>query len=182
MTPEVASAVAAVATFFVVAAGSVAALIQLRHMRTSNQMSAILEYERLLLSEDFHRLRSELVTHLDEWLQDEAAMARMQSGAGYEYRVVTGVANIFENLGSMVRFGMLDPDVACGLWAHLVTVAWDRLAPLTMRVRVSLGTDGIWENFEYFAWLSKRYREQHPEGTYPAGVPRLLPPASAEKV
>lgn len=175
MTPEVASAVAAVATFFVITASAVAALVQLRHMRTSNQISAILEYERLLLSEDFNRFRSELALHLDEWMADDAALARAFSGAGYEYRVITGVANVFENLGAMVRYGMLDPVLACALWSHLVSTTWDRLAPFTVLVRRERGTDGIWDNFEYFAMISKRHMVEHPT-VYPKGAQRLLPP------
>jgi hypothetical protein len=173
MTWETISAIASAATFVVIAVSAAAALVQLRHLRTSNQMSAMFEYERLLLTEEFMQLRSELTRRARTWAEDRAAMERIYSRTGDEYRVVTTVANVFENIGAMVRYGMLERELTCALWSQIVLTTWETLAPITVLARRHIGSDGIWENFEYLAVLSKAYLDGHPNGRYPAGVPRF---------
>jgi hypothetical protein len=180
VSAETISAFAAVGTFFVIAASAIAAIVQLRHLRMSNQISTMLEYERLLLDECFLEKRTELVERVGDWVGDREILERIVTRAGREYRVVSSVANVFENMGSMVRYGMLDREVSLSLWAHLAFSTWETLAPLTATIRARIGTDAIWENFEYFAALSTEYIEQHRTTTYPKDVPRLplpRPPA-----
>lgn len=177
ITAETVNAAASVATLFVIAATAVLALRQLQHLRASNQISAMMEYERLLLSQEFAECRSRINLELSHWLDDEATMARFLSRTGEEYRVVTLVANCFENLGTMVRHEMIDPDLACEVWAFVTVGTWNALAPLTALVRARLNP-AIWENFEYFTVLSMRTIARHPEGTYPANVPRAPLPAA----
>lgn len=180
---EAISACAAVGTFFVIAASAIAAVVQLRHLRLSNQISTMLEYERLLLDESFLEKRSELTERMDEWVRDPRLLERIAARTGREYRVITSVANVFENMGSMVRYGMLDREVTLALWSHLASVTWETLAPITALVRERIGTDALWENFEYLASLSKAWIAQD-RSTYPRDVPRLPlpPPPRAEAV
>jgi hypothetical protein len=180
VSAETISAFAAVGTFFVISASAIAAVVQLRHLRMSNQISTMLEYERLLLDEGFLEKRTELVERVGDWAGDREVLERIATGAGREYRVVSSVANVFENMGSMVRYGMLDREVSLSLWAHLAFSTWETLAPLTAMIRERIRNDAIWENFEYFAALSKEYVERHRTAAYPKEVPRLplpRPPA-----
>lgn len=177
MTWEAISASAAVATFFVIAATAVAAIAQLRHLRASNQISTMLEYERLLLDERFLEKRTELAERVAEWVRDPEVRERIARLQGREYRVFTGVANVFENMGAMVRYGMLDRGVTLTLWSHLAFTTWQNLSPMMAFIRGRVGTDAVLENFEYLASLSKSWIERH-HSTYPRDAQRLpLPPS-----
>ena len=63
MTAEVLTAIGSLTTCIVIGASAVAALIQLRHMRVSNQLEALLSLER-----DF---RSDEIQYALRYVQDE---------------------------------------------------------------------------------------------------------------
>jgi len=86
---------------------------------------------------------------------------------------VRTVANHFESIGSFVRRGIIEGDVACDLWALVVTDSWDASLPVVTYVRRIVRTDALWENFEYMAAISKRWLDTHPSGTYPKDQPRM---------
>jgi hypothetical protein len=82
------------------------------------------------------------------------------------------IGNTFENIGSMVKNGILDKDLVMDIYCWIVGSYWDSLAALTAMSRAATGEPSIYENFEYLAVLSKRYLKAHPQ-TYPAGMERL---------
>jgi hypothetical protein len=54
MSAEWVTAIGTIGTFVVIAASAVAALVQLRHMRGSNQIAALNELRETMESESFH--------------------------------------------------------------------------------------------------------------------------------
>jgi len=72
-----------------------------------------------------------------------------------------------------VRRGIIEGEVACDLWALAVTLAWDASLPVVTQPRRHIGTDALWENFEYMAAISKRWIDTHPNGMYPNDQPRM---------
>ena len=57
MTPEWLTAIATAGTFIVIAASAVAAIFQLRHMRGSNQITALTECRETMESREFQDAR-----------------------------------------------------------------------------------------------------------------------------
>ena len=171
MTPEWVTAAATVATLIVIAASALAALMQLRHTRGSNQIIALTECRETLESEQFQNARDFIVNTLPEMLRDPQIEAKLQLRRfPNELRSVSYVANFFESMGAFVRFNIIDRTIACDLWCGVVLSSWEALLPV-IRIRRRM-SPGIWENFEYLAVLSKQYADRHPT-SYPAGMPRM---------
>lgn len=172
MSPEWVTAIGTVGTFLVIAASAVAALLQLRHMRSGNQIAAYNECRETMDSADFSATLEFIRTELPARLQDPAVCEDIvRTGFRNEYAGIRAVANLFESMGLFVKTGMMDKHLACQLWSAIVLRTWDSLLPLTKLVRSRVGP-AIWINFEYMAVLSKAYMERFPQGEYPRGVAR----------
>jgi hypothetical protein len=174
MSAEWVTAIATLGTFLVIAASATAALIQLRHMRGSNQIAALTEFRETMESDKFQAAQAFVSFELPKRLKDpvERVNATQLPPMG-EYTAITTVANMFEALGGLVKSGVIDREVACDVVALIVVRNWDAMLPLTTYVRRKLQAPALWENFEYLALLSKRFIEAHPAGAYPRGEPRL---------
>lgn len=174
MSAEWVTAVATILTAIVIAASALAALLQIRHLRTGNQISAFNEHREMMDSPEFrealHFIRNELPARLD----DRAMLAELtEHGFRGEYAGIRLVANAFESMGMFVRTGMLDRRIAVELWAKIVHDTWNVLRPLTASVRKRYAS-GIWVNFEYMAMLSEDGLEASRENDgYPRGARRM---------
>jgi hypothetical protein len=174
MTPEWISAIASIVTMVVIGASAIAALLQLRHMRSSNQIELIANWTEVIEGEQFQRAFAFVYQDLAKILAEpEKLQGRPWNPVPPELEPVRTVANHFESIGSFVRRGIIEPEVACDLWAFIVTLAWDASLPVVTHVRHRAGTDSVWENFEYLTLISKREIERRPEGSYPPSEPRL---------
>lgn len=176
MSFELWSTVGSVGTFVVIAATAIAALVQLRHMRGSNQIVALTECRETLESAEFQNAQNFVSYVLWERLRDPQEVLRIakpESQFEGEYRAIDTVANFFENLGVFVKNGIIDQKLACDTWSYVVLRNWRALLPIVTFVREDLGTPALWENFEYLAVISERYNRKHPNGSYPPGMPRL---------
>lgn len=173
MSPEWVTAIATAGTFVVIAASAVAALLQLRHMRSGNQIAAYNECRETMDSPEFRAALDFVRTRLPERLREPAVLDDIvKNGLQGEYGGIRLVANLFENMGLFVKIGMLDRHIACELWAGIVFDTWQSLLPLTSRVRIQQSR-GIWINFEYMAVLCEDYLEHFAQGEYPAGTRRM---------
>ena len=174
MSLELVSAIAAAGTFIVIAASAVAALVQLRHMRSSNQIIALNEFRETLESREINEAQRFVSYVLPERLRDPQERIKITTlPFSDEYVQIGLVANFFENMGEFVRHGIVDPEIACDLWAFVVLRNWKALAPLITYMREVVGAPALWTNFEYLAVLSGRYGDEHPNGVYPPGFPRM---------
>lgn len=173
MSAEWVTAAGTVGTFVVIAASALAALMQIRHMRSSNQIAAYNECRETMDSVEFrsalHFIRSQLAERLSD-----AALCRqiVREGFGGEYAGIRLVANLFESMGLFVRTRMMEERIACELWSGIVLATWEALRPIIAVARETAGP-GVWENFEYMAVLSKRFIDRFPDGVYPSGVERM---------
>jgi hypothetical protein len=170
MTAEWVTAIATAGTFIVIAASAVAALLQLRHTRGSNQIIALTECRETLESTKFQDAREFLFTKLPVLLQDPETVNRLGEAFPNELRPAGYVANFFESMGAFVRFNIIDRHIACDLWCSVVLSCWNALLPIT-RIRREIDP-GIWENFEYLAVLSQTYIERNPS-SYPSRMRRM---------
>jgi hypothetical protein len=171
---DVVNAIATVGTFVVIAASAVAALIQLRHMRGSNQITALNEFRETLESGEISEAQRFVSFVLPERMLDHDERVKMTTlPFGGDYEKIGSIANLFEGLGEFVKIGIIDANIACDIWGFVVVRNWNALAPLTTYIRATLGIPQLWENFEYLAVLAQRYLERHPNGTYPSNMPRM---------
>jgi len=174
MSPEWLTAIGTLGTFAVIAASAIAALMQLRHMRGSNQIIALNEVRETIESPAFQAAESFVVRELPPRLGDPAVrQALSMPFFAEEYQPVRTVANFFETFGALVKNGIIDPEIACDLWGGVAQRAWDALAPIAANRRAKPGWSGLWENFEYLTVLSKNFSRDHPEGAFPKGMERL---------
>src|ERR1700738_989136 len=109
MTLELTNTLAPVGTFLFIAASAMAAIVQIRHLRVSNQLSGLLTVLTLMQSRDMRELfdfvRHDLsVLMLDaEFVQSLQAMPidRREHREFY-------VCQFFDHIGAHVRSGLID--------------------------------------------------------------------------
>ena len=173
MTVEWVAAAAAVGTFIVIAASAIAALIQLRHMRNSNQIVVFNEIRHKMETEEFRSALQFIRYELPAKIDDSAFRARLLDSATPEAKAVYDVGTFIDGaVAPLVKHKMVDRDLACDLLYYPTVMCWDNLAPFIASRRAMLGYR-VWEEFEYLSLLCKQFRDKHPLGTYPKNAPAL---------
>ena len=172
MSAEWVSAAATVGTFLVVLASAVGVFVQLRHMRGSNQITALTECRETLESEEVGKALRFVGYELPQRLRDASQWPHIAANplAG-EYLAIDTVGNFFESMGNFVKNGIIDRQIVCDVWSAIILRSWRSLAPIVTYYRQDAG-DELWENFEYLAVLAKRYMAAHPS-SYPPRWPRM---------
>ena len=168
MSIEVWSLAASVGTLVVIAATAIAAMIQLRHMRSSNQITALSKLEEMWDDPEFTAKRRLVARSLDERLRDPAFRVELEAETSTDelVRAVTDVANFFEGMGIYAKHGLADKDVIFDFWSSIIVRSWRRLTPAIAIMRRKSG-DSVFENFQYLAVIAKRYLDAHPNGSVP---------------
>lgn len=175
MSADWLTAIATAGTFVVIALSALAALLQLRHIRGSNQIAVFIEVRERIESPEFEAAsifcRIELPKRLAANPQLRKALLSPQESE--EATNIRKVANFFESLGAFVKRGVIDRDLACDVWGSVVLRNWTSLEPIITSRRAAHQNDRLLENFEYLAALSQQWIQTHPQGTYPVNVPRM---------
>lgn len=175
MTLQLWSTFATFGTFVVIAAAAIAALVQLRR---ANQIAAMAELQDASQTPQFIAALHVVYTELASKLKDSEfryQVANRGARTSENQAVMTHaniVGNYYENMGLLVRMGLVDRDLALSIWSATAGIVWDLLAPYAAIARQLKG-DALWENFEYFVVLSQDWVAARPKGAYPAGVRRI---------
>lgn len=174
MSSESWSLAASLATLFVIAATAIAAMVQLRHMRSSNQITALSKLEEMWDDREFTAARRRVGDELAERLRDSHFRAELERETSTDElaRAVTDVANFFEGMGIYAKHGLADTAVICDFWASIIVQSWKRLAPAIAIMRRNT-SDLVFENFQYLVVIAQRYIDAHPDGTLPKDVARV---------
>jgi hypothetical protein len=184
MSLEVINTFGTIATVAIVAATAVAALIQLRHMRAGNQINAMLDIGDRLSTREFTDAAATVRRDLDRAMRDPAYRDfELALSLGHHTtdvdpafvelrRATILVGNAYEELGILVKRGIVDKDMFLDRYCWLIVSAWERLSPLTAFAREAT-SPLAWENFEYIAVLSEDWIKQHEDGAYPHGMRRM---------
>lgn len=173
MSLEALSTIAAFGSFIVITVTAIAALIQLRHLRSSNQLSAMLKLLELeqspQLEERFHFVRSELAAKMREPEFRASLEAQPVDRTLHPERHVIAW---FEHIGAWMKHGLVDEKAYLEIEAVIVDQFWTLLAPTIADIR---RTRQPWllEDFEYLAARAKRWLAEHPRGNYPNDTPHL---------
>ena len=170
MTAEWLTALSSLATFIVIGASAIAALIQIRHVRNSNQIVVFNEMHHQLDSKEFQATLNFIRKELPKRMQNPEYRRDLLLGQAPEWQAIRDVANFFDHAAVPVKHGMVNRDLACDVWYSAVVSTWDALAPFTASMRKVRGVR-LWEDFEYFALVCKAFRKRYPNGTFPKGMP-----------
>lgn len=176
MSAEWLGAIASLLTFIVIGATAVTALVQLRHIRNSNQIAVFTEIRHNLESPELRRTLSLIRSEFPQKMHDPEFRMRLFDPNSEESRMVRDFGNFLDGaIAPLVKHGMVDRDLACDLFYVPVVTAWDTLAPYIATSRALLGYS-MWEDLEYLRLLCEDFRERYPDGTYPKHAKRLLLP------
>ena len=174
MTLEAWNTAAAVGTFLVITASAIAALAQLRHLRTSNQLTGLMSVFAMLQDSSVRELVNYVRHDLAEDMKDAQFRASLlEIPIDRRKHPEFYLCDMYNHIGSFVRSGLIDEDTYLQTDWYNVTLYWSLLADVIKIGRVN--RPHIFENFEYLARRANRWVEAHPRGDYPASERRLLP-------
>ncbi|GAC1545983.1 MAG: hypothetical protein NVS3B16_16060 [Vulcanimicrobiaceae bacterium] len=170
---DVLNTVAQLGTLVVFAATAIAALAQIKQLRASNELDAFLNLSDALRQPELRDAFRYVQTSLPERLEDPAYRAELARLGFIDARThpEMDACNWFNEVGTLVKHRLVDERTFLDLFARLVTYYWARLEPVVALLRRGRGA-GQYENFEYLALLAERWRTKHPDGDFPAHVPR----------
>jgi len=179
MSLEFANTLATFGTFVVIAATAVAAIVQLRHARTSNQITALNELRETAETPDFQTARHIVSSQLAAKLQDAAFRYQIATPSArndetrHFWDSLRTIGNFYEGMGVLVKTGLVDRNLVIQMWVDNVIAMWEQIAPAAAIMRRRTG-NVLWENFEYLTVLAQDWRDAHPTGSYPTGVRRIV--------
>lgn len=174
MPLELLNTVASISTVIVIAATAMAAVVQLKHLRASNQLGALLSLERDFNSPDLQGSFRFVQRELYDKLQDSAFRADLAHIGFIDSRVhlEINVCNWFNEIGALLKHDLVDETAFMDLFARLAVQYWEILTPVIALVRRRRG-DGQYHNFEYLAIKARSWLSRHPAGQFPQGMPRI---------
>ena len=178
MSLELVNTLATFGTFVVIAATAIAAIVQLRHARSSNQIAALNELRETFEKADFIDAEQFVKRELSTKVQDPAFRYQYteRSTTTEETRAlfikIGSVESFYEAMGMLVKTGLVEEGLVLDYFSSSIIESWEKIAPIVAIARRRAG-DALWENFEYLAVLSQDWVAAHPKGTYPAGVRRI---------
>ena len=116
--------------FVVIATTAIAAIVQLRHMRGSNQITALNELRETMETPEYQDAQQFVMTELSVKLSDPAFRRQIfdRSAGTPDTRPmiakVNRIGNFFETLGALVKAEMIDRDLALDVLSGNVARAW----------------------------------------------------------
>ena len=168
------NAAAQIATLVVFLATALAALVQIRHLRASNELEALLTISEQMregaLQDAFRYVQTDLQTKLalPAYRRDLAKLGYVDARAHPEM----DACNWFNQVGTLVKNRLVDERTFLDMFSRLVIHYWDLLEPAIALLRRERGP-AQYENFEYLALLAREWKAKHPQGAYPKGRARL---------
>jgi hypothetical protein len=178
MSLELVNTLATFGTFLVIAATAIAAVVQLRHARSSNHIAALNELRETMETPDFLAAQHFVQGELSRKLKDPAFRYQVETPSARTDEVrpfiakINAIGNFCEGMGVLVKTGLVDRELVLQMWTEQLIGYWRALEPVTAIHRRRAG-DAIWENFEYLTVSAQDWLAAHPKGTYPAGARRI---------
>jgi hypothetical protein len=173
MTGDYLNAYATLGSVAVIGASAFAALIQLRHVRGSNELEAILSLQEDFRSQEVQAALHYVQEHLTDKLDDEQYRGEL-SAIGFvnlERHPELIACNWFTQMGTFLKHGLITESTLMDLYARLIRYYWKVLSPAIAIMRRKRG-DGQYSEFEYLALRANVWLERHVKGTFPRGLKR----------
>ena len=162
------------ATLAVIGATAIAAIVQLRHLRASNQLSALLEildqWNQPAFQAAYTHFFKELPAKVhDKDFQKLLESPRLLDRASYPEFLVF---DFWEQVGTYAKHDLVDEAILLDIVSSQVVNAWRTAWPVIESMRRFVGP-AICENFEYLAVKAELFNKRFSDGTYPRGLPRM---------
>lgn len=173
MSAETLNLVMSAATLIVVAAAAVAAIVQLRHLRQSNQISALLEILNQWNQPALQQAYFEF-SRLSKKLEDPDYVKLLQAPGSPDRRSHPEflIGDFWEQVGTYAKHELLDERILLDIVSAQVANAYRLAKPAITIIREKHGSSAF-ENFEYLAVRATLWSRRYPNGTYPNGLPRM---------
>jgi hypothetical protein len=167
------TAFASVGTFLVIAASAIAAFVQLRHVRRSNQLSGLQATFDMLVEPSVRELINYVRHDLADRMKGETFRATLlKIPIDRREHPEFYLCDIYNHIGSFIRNGLIDEQIYLQTEWYNVNLYWALLRDV-----IALGRQNrpyIFENFEWLAARAQRWAAEHPHGDYPKDQPRML--------
>jgi hypothetical protein len=173
MSLEVWGIIANFGTFIVIGATAVTALVQLKHLRASNQLTGLLDVLSRVEDPIFNEYIDQSKIVLAEKLPDPEYRRRLTDGI-FERRgnAWLNLLNSYEWVGSLIKHGLIPEEPFMDVYSSRLLSAW-QIVEQIVAIRRRCGDSSLWENFEYLVVRAREWERQFPEGAYPRRTPRL---------
>jgi len=173
-TLDVLNTIATIGTFVVIGASAIAALVQLRHLRANNQLSALLSLDREFHDPALQQAFRFVQTDISHKLHDRAFRAELERIGFIDSRShpEIDVLNWFNEMGTVLKNGLVEETTFMELFSRLAVQYWEILSPAIAIFRRRRG-NAQFHNFEYLAIRARKWLSDHPHGEFPPGAQRI---------
>ncbi|MBV8727192.1 MAG: hypothetical protein JO233_05350 [Candidatus Eremiobacteraeota bacterium] len=173
MSLELWSTVAAIGTFVVITATAIAAFVQLRHIRLSNQLAGLQSAFDMLMDPTVRELINYVRHDLADRMKDETFRAGLHEvPVDRREHPELYLCDMYNHVGSFVRNGLIDERVFLQTEWYNVNLYWRLLREAVTQARQS--NPYVFENFEWLAARAKHWLDEHPHGNYPSNERRMV--------
>ena len=148
----------------VIAATAIAAFIQIKHLRASNQVEGFNEHFRELFSTTLTESVAFIEGELQERLKDETFRRELSTGgSNWQRHPELRIGAFWEKTGTLLQHGWLDKELFLDYAGDVCPRHWLLLSEVCRlrREREPL----IWERFEYLVKECERYKERRHHGS-----------------
>jgi hypothetical protein len=160
-------------TLLVVAAAAVAALIQLRHLRASNQLNGLLTVLETWQNAQFQEWMEFVRDELPGKIKDPTFLDGLRTRPiNRRVHPEMHVCDWYEQVGSYMKNGLLEERSFLDIISANADEHWVLLWPVIAILRERAGPSA-YENFEYLAARGRLWQKKYPLGYYPRGTPRI---------
>ncbi|HEY8320478.1 MAG TPA: hypothetical protein VIG46_01630 [Candidatus Baltobacteraceae bacterium] len=172
MSAEWLTAIASLLTLVVVAVAAFAALRQIRHMHSANQVAALLPLTEKYSESAMRASLDYAIGELRKDLEDPEVRAGVLARPAYgKARAAMPIFNFYESVGALVRAGTLDLFLVL-LYFTTPGEMWEIGEDYIALTREGRGQE-IFENFEALVILQRRYERRRGTSLFPRNMQRL---------
>jgi hypothetical protein len=173
MSWEELGALSTFGTLVVIAASAIAAVIQLRHMRAGNQISATLGLFDKWAGPEARKLQAYVFSgEVEKKLEDpEYRAGLMRIPIDRIAHPEVSYIDFWESLGGMLKLGYTEERAFMESGGFTAITAWNRMMPVIAIIRRKRGPTA-YDNFEYTVSRAIIWEAKHPD-TFPKDAPRL---------
>ena len=171
MTWEQLNTIASFGADIMILATAIAAVIQLRHLRSANDLQGLLKVLEMAYQPAIQEAFDFLTHDFPEKIKDPAFRRELliHPVDSHVHKELIAM-EYYERLGSYVKNHLIPADLYldCSSPSHY----WAALAPVVSTLRLQHGPSA-YENFEYLVACELEWDAKHPQGNYPPGFRRL---------
>jgi len=164
---ETIAAIASVGTLFVLGAGAIAAVVQLRHVRNSYQLDALLSLQKDFKSSEIQTALCYVQEELPEKLSEKSYRDELEvlGFINMTKHPELVVCNWFNEIGTLIKNDLVSTHLFMELFGKLVVYYWKILTPVIAIVRRNRG-DWQYHDFEYLAIHAAAWLKAYPRGRF----------------